>query len=207
MVSLRLNQTERTATNKNVMATPSDADVTALLIAWGKGDETALEQLTPLVYGELHRLAKVYMHGERRAQTLQTTALINEAYLRLIDWKNVQWQNRAHFIGIAANVMRRVLVDFARSRNYAKRGGGAQPEDLTEALQQAAEKSAELVALDDALRSLEAFDARKCRVVELRFFGGLSNEEIATVLQISPRTVLREWTLARAWLHRELARQ
>ena len=187
------------------MAEPSVADVTALLVAWGKGDEAALEQLTPMVYGELHRLAKGYMHGERQAHTLQTTALINEVYVRLIDWKNVEWQNRAHFLSVAANLMRRILVDFARSRNYAKRGGGALLVELDEAMNQAEEKSAELVALDDALKSLEAFDPRKCRIVELRFFGGLSNEETATALQISPRTVLREWTLARAWLHRELS--
>ena len=186
------------------MAEPSVADVTALLVAWGNGDEAALEQLTPMVYDELYRLAKGYMHAERVDHTLQTTALINEAYLRLIDWKNVQWQNRAHFYGVAANLMRRILVDFARSRNYAKRGGGVPPVDLDEAMNTAQDKSAELVALDDALTSLEAIDPRKCRVVELRFFGGLSQEETAEALKISPRTVLREWNLARAWLHREL---
>ena len=186
------------------MARQSVAEITELLLAWGNGEEAALEQLTPLVYDELHRLARVYMAGERPNHTLETTALINEAYLRLIDWKNVQWQNRAHFYGVAANLMRRILIDFARSRNYAKRGGGVHPVDLDEAINTAQEKSAELVALDDALTSLEAIDPRKCRVVELRFFGGLSQEETAEALKISPRTVLREWNLARAWLHREL---
>ncbi len=187
------------------MARQSVAEITELLLAWGNGEEAALEQLTPLVYDELHRLARVYMAGERPNHTLETTALINEAYLRLIDWKNVQWQNRAHFYGVAANLMRRILVDFARSRHYAKRGGGVPPVDFSEAMNKAEEKGAELVALDDALTSLEAIDPRKCRVVELRFFGGLSLEETAEALKISPRTVLREWNLARAWLHRELS--
>ncbi len=187
------------------MVIPAATDITQLLLAWGEGDEAALEALTPLVYNELYRLAKGYMHAEHEGHTLQTTALINEAYLRLIDWKNVQWQNRSHFYGVAANLMRRILVDCARSRNYAKRGGGAHLVDLDEAMNTAQELSAELVALDDALTSLEAIDPRKCRVVELRFFGGLSQEEIAEALQISPRTVLREWNLARAWLHRELS--
>src|SRR5215471_469158 len=170
-----------------MMATPSSQEITQLLLAWSDGDQAALEKLTPLVYAELHRLAKGFMFGERPGHTLQTTALINEAYLRLIDWKNVRWQSRAHFFGVAAQVMRRILVDFARSRNYARRGGGTQR-----------------VALDDALKSLAEIDPRKSQVVELRFFGGLSAEEIAEVLKVSLRTVEREWSLARAWLYREL---
>jgi RNA polymerase sigma factor (TIGR02999 family) len=186
------------------MATPSSQGITQLLIAWGDGDQTALDMLTPLVYAELHRLAKGYMSGERPGHTLQTTALINEAYLRLIDWKNVHWQSRAHFFGVAAQVMRRVLVDFARSRHYAKRGIGAQQVSLDEAITIHEDRSAELIALDDALKSLAKIDPRKSQVVELRFFGGLSAEETAEELKVSQRTVEREWRLARAWLYREL---
>jgi len=186
------------------MTTPSDQGITQLLLAWSGGDQAALEKLTPLVYAELHRLAKGYMLGERPGHTLQTTALINEAYLRLIDWKNVRWQSRAHFFGIAAQVMRRILVDFARSRNYAKRGGGARQVPLDDAINVYEDPSAELIALDDALKSLAEIDRRKSQVVELKFFGGLSAEETAEALKVSPRTVEREWNLARAWLYREL---
>ena len=186
------------------MTAPSSQGITQLLLAWSDGDQAALEKLTPLVYAELHRLAKGFMFGERPGHTLQTTALINEAYLRLIDWKNVRWQSRAHFFGVAAQVMRRILVDFARSRNYARRGGGTQRVSLDEAITIHEDRSAELIALDDALKSLAEIDPRKSQVVELRFFGGLSAEEIAGVLKVSLRTVEREWSLARAWLYREL---
>jgi RNA polymerase sigma-70 factor, ECF subfamily len=189
------------------MTTPSAQGITQLLLAWGGGDQAALEKLTPLVYAELHRLAKGYMLGERPGHTLQTTALINEAYLRLIDWKNVRWQSRAHFFGVAAQVMRRILVDFARSRHYAKRGGGARQVPLDEAIGVHEDPGAELIALDDALKSLAEIDQRKSRVVELKFFGGLSAEETAEALKVSQRTVEREWTLARAWLYRELRRE
>jgi len=186
------------------MTVPSTQEVTQLLLAWSHGDQAALEQLTPLVYAELHRLAKRYLGGERRGHTLQTTALVNEAYLRLIDWKNVEWQNRAHFFGVSAQLMRRILVDFARSRHYAKRGGEAEQVSLAEASMVAQGRSAALVALDDALQALAALDPRQSQVVELRFFGGLSLEETAEVLKVSPATVRRDWSLAQAWLHREL---
>src|SRR5215510_7095547 len=189
-----------------MMATPSSQEITQLLLAWSDGDQAALEKLTPLVYAELRRLAKGYMFGERPGHTLQTTALINEAYLRLIDWKNVRWQNRAHFFGVSAQLMRRILVDFARSRHYAKRGGQVHPVSLEEAAVVSQERDADLVALDDALNTLAAIDPPQSQVVELRFFGGLSVEETAEVLKISPRTVMREWSLARAWLYRELNR-
>jgi RNA polymerase sigma-70 factor (ECF subfamily) len=180
-------------------------DVTQLLRDWSEGDGEALAKLTPVLYEELHRMAHRYMRRERSNHMLQTTALINEAYLRLIDWKNVRWQNRAHFFGVAAGLMRRILVDFARSRNYAKRGGGAR---MTVSLDDAAavsrQRAREIVALDEALRSLAVIDARKSHIVELRFFGGLSVEETAEVLSVSSRTILREWDLAKAWLNREL---
>jgi RNA polymerase sigma factor (TIGR02999 family) len=180
-------------------------DITRLLQAWSDGDDQALGKLTPLLYKELHRMAHRYMRQERPNHTLQTTALINEAYVRLIDWKNVEWQNRAHFFGVAAGLMRRILVDFARSRNYAKRGGGAR---MTVSLDVAAavsrQRAREIVALDEALQNLAVIDARKSRIVELRFFGGLSVEETAEVLRVSSRTVLRDWDLAKAWLNREL---
>jgi len=185
---------------------PSPPDVTQLLHAWSEGDERALEQLMPLVYQELYRLAKHYMARERPGQTLQVTALVNEAYLRLIDWKNVRWQNRAHFFGVSAQLMRRILVDFARSRHYSKRGGEAHHVSLEEAAVVSQERDADLVALDDALNALAAIDPPQSQVVELRFFGGLSVEETAEVLKISPRTVMREWSLARAWLYREINR-
>jgi RNA polymerase sigma factor (TIGR02999 family) len=184
---------------------PSQKQITELLVAWGKGDQAALEKLTPLVYNELHRLASRYMGRERRDHTLQTSALVNEAYLRLIDWKSVQWQNRAHFFAVSAQFMRRILVDFARARDYAKRGGGARKVSLDEAALLPAERGADLVALDEALKELERLDARQSRVVELRFFGGLSHEEVAEVLNVSVGTVRRDWSLARAWLHRQLS--
>jgi RNA polymerase sigma factor (TIGR02999 family) len=187
------------------MTKPSPREVTQLLQAWSDGNEEALEQLVPLVYGELHRLARHYMRGERPGHTLQTTELVNEAYVRLVDWKNVRWQNRAHFFGVAAQMMRRILVDFARSRHYAKRGGDACRVSLSEAAGVSAERGEDFIALDDALESLAAIDARQSRIVELRFFGGLSVEETAEVLKVSPRTVMRDWSVAQAWLHRELS--
>ncbi|CAN5816780.1 sigma-70 family RNA polymerase sigma factor [soil metagenome] len=188
------------------MRTASPKEITRLLVAWGDGDETALEGLTPLVYEELHRLAHHYMGRERPGHTLQTSALVNEAYVRLIDWKSVHWQSRAHFFAVSAQLMRRILVDFARTRGYAKRGGGALAVTFDEAALVSGEKGADIVALDEALLSLAELDARQSRVVELRFFGGLSVEETAEVLKISPGTVRRDWSLARAWLHRELSK-
>lgn len=186
------------------MTIPSSHEITQLLVAWSEGDQAALEQLTPLVYRELHRLAKGYLRRERDGHLLQTTALINEAYLRLIDWKDVRWQNRAHFFGVAAQLMRRILVDIARARHQARHGGGARQVSFEEAAAVSVERSAELIALDEALEQLAAIDPRRSRIVDLRFFGGLSEEETAEVLKVSPRTVRREWSLARAWLHREL---
>ncbi|HEY3026544.1 MAG TPA: sigma-70 family RNA polymerase sigma factor [Pyrinomonadaceae bacterium] len=187
------------------MTTHSPKEITQLLVAWGDGDESALAELTSLVYEELHRLAHHYMSGERTGHTLQTTALVNEAYVRLIDWKNVRWQNRAHFFAVSAQLMRRILVDFARSRGYHKRGAGARPVTLDEAIIVADDSGTDMVALDEALNSLSELDSRQSKVVELRFFGGLTNEEVAEVLKVSEGTVRRDWTLARAWLHRELA--
>ena len=178
-------------------------EVTALLLAWKQGEPAALEQLVPLVQAELHRLARGYMGRERPGHPLQPTALVNEAYLRLIDWKNVEWQNRAHFFGVAAQLMRRILVDFARQRPRVA-GVSAQNVSLEEAFSIGDERSPDLLALDDALQSLAALDERKSRIVELRFFGGLSVEETAEVLQIAPITVMREWSKAKAWLYREL---
>ncbi|HXG92657.1 MAG TPA: sigma-70 family RNA polymerase sigma factor [Blastocatellia bacterium] len=186
------------------MNTLSPKEITGLLIAWSNGDRSALDRLAPLVHAELYRLARRYMSQESPDHTLQATALVNEAYLRLIDWKNVRWQNRAHFFGVSAGLMRRILVDYARSRKYQKRGGGAVQVSLDEAAIISKERAADFVALDDALKSLAEIDERKSRIVELRFFGGLSVEETAEVLKISPRTVLREWSLAQAWLYREL---
>ena len=188
------------------MSTHSPQEITRLLVAWGDGDESALAELTPLVYEELHRLAHHYMSDERPGHTLQTTALVNEAYVRLIDWKSVRWQNRAHFFAVSAQLMRRILVDFARSRGYHKRGGGVRAITLDEALVTAKDKGADMVALDEALNALAQLDARQSRVVELRYFGGLSIDETAEVLKVSPGTVRRDWSLARAWLHRELSK-
>ena len=180
-------------------------NVTRLLVAWSSGDEAALEALTPIIHHELHRLAARYMAGERPGHILQATALVNEAFIRLVDWKDVQWQNRAHFLAMAAQIMRRVLVDLARTRDRAKRGRGRLHVSLSEAEQLPAVPSTDLIALDDALRTLESLDARQSRVVELRFFGGLSLEETAHVLNVSVGTVRRDWSLARAWLFRELS--
>ena len=184
--------------------TASPHDVSQLLLAWSDGDRRALEELMPLVYDELRRLARRYMGRERRGHTLQTSALVNEAYLRLVDQREVRWQSRAHFFGIAAQLMRRILVDHARRRGYEKRGGGALQVSLDEAMIVSQDRAAEVVALDEALRALAEIDARKSQIVELRFFGGLSIEEAAEVLQVSPGTVMREWTLAKAWLKREM---
>ena len=180
-------------------------EVTQLLLAWNEGDESALEKLVPLVYEELRRLARRRMRLERPDHTLQTTALINEAYLRLVDVRNVHWQNRAHFFALCARLMRRILVDYARRRRYAKRGGGVQPVSLDQPLAVAAGRSPDLVAVDDALRAFAEVDARKAQVVELRFFGGLTVDEAAEVLKVSPETVRRDWKLAKAWLLRELS--
>src|SRR5262245_37344824 len=187
------------------MTAPSSQGITQLLLDWSDGDQAALEKLTPLVYAELRRLAKGYMFGERPGHTLQTTALINEAYVRLIEWKNVRWQSRAHFFGLAAQVMRRVLVDVARSRRRAKRGGGALHVSLSDA-ELPMEPHADVLALNDALTALERLNPRHSRVVELRFFGGLRLEEVAHVLGVSATTVRRDWTFAKAWLFRELSR-
>jgi RNA polymerase sigma factor (TIGR02999 family) len=191
-------------------ANPNDPDaakrvpeVTQLLIAWGKGDPAALEALTPVVYDELRRLARHYMGNERAGHTLQATALVNEAYMRLVDIHKVQWQNRAHFFAMSARLMRRILVDSARSRKYQKRGAGAQKVSLDERLL-VAEPGRDLVALDDALNELAKVDERKSKVVEMRFFGGLSVEETAEALGVSVDTVMRDWKLAKAWLLREL---
>jgi RNA polymerase sigma-70 factor, ECF subfamily len=187
------------------MKTFETENLTELLAAWSDGDELAFERLAPLVHAELHRLARNYMNHERENHVLQTSALINEAYVRLIDWKAVKWQNRAHFFGVAANMMRRILVDFARQRPRVETGKDAEHILLDEALTISNEKDADLLALDEALRSLAALDERKARIVELRFFGGLTVEETAEVLKIAPITVMREWQKARAWLYCELS--
>ncbi len=186
------------------MTTPSPGPVTQLLRAWGDGDDGALERVTPLVEAELRRLARAYMARERRDHTLQVTALVNEAFLRLTDARSVEWQDRAHFLGISARLMRRVLVDHARSRGYRKRGGDAQRVTLDEGLLTSPEPAIDVVALDRALEALAAVDLRKARVIELRFFGGSSVEETAEVLHVSPDTVKRDWRLAKLWLLREL---
>ena len=183
---------------------PSPHELTDLLVAWNAGDPDALDKLTPFVYDELHGLAKRYMAGERGHHTLQATALVNEAYARLIDWKNVRWQNRAHFIGTAAKLMRRVLVDYARSRAYDKRGGAGIKITLYDALLVSKEKSVDLLDLDRALSRLEQIDGRKSKIVELRFFGGLTVEETAAVLSVSPNTVTNDWSFAKTWLLREM---
>ena len=188
------------------MPTLSPQQVTDLLQAWRDGDQTALDQLMPLVYDELHRMAKRYMGRERPDHTLQTTALIHEAYLRLIERSHTRWENRAHFFAISAQLMRQILVDFARSRRSRKRGGEEFQVSLAEALPVFVKRDADLVALDDALVALAAIDARKSRIVELRFFGGLSEEETSAVLKISPATVRRDWKVAKVWLLRELKR-
>lgn len=184
---------------------PSTHDVTQLLKAWTTGDQHALEKLTPLVYGQLHRIAERCMAGERSGHTLQTTALVNEVYLQLVDCEKINWQDRAHFFAVSAQLMRRILIDFARSRGYQKRGGGTPHLSLDEAPSVCQEPDANLVALDDALNALAAVDSRKSKVVELRFFGGLSIEETAEVLQVSVETVVRDWRLAKVWLLRQLS--
>ena len=189
------------------MAVKSPHDVTGLLLAWGDGDRTALDRLIPLVHDELHRMAHRYMSGEREGHTLQTTALINEAYLRLVDSGRMHWQNRAHFFAVSAEVMRRILVDFARARHYQKRGGNAVHLPLDQAPEVSRERESDLVALDEALNALAAIDQRKSKIVELRFFGGLSVKETAEVLKVSPDTVMRDWKLAKVWLLRELSRE
>ena len=180
--------------------------VTRLLRAWSMGDRQALDELMPLVHNELQRLAHHYMAGQRPGHTLQTTALVNEAYLRLVDCSRVRWQNRAHFFAVSAQLMRRILVDFARSRGYLKRGAGVRPLSLEKAPDLFQTTDPDVVALDDALNALAAIDPRKSQVIELRFFGGLTAEETAEVLKVSPDTVLRDWKLAKIWLHRELSR-
>lgn len=177
-----------------------------MLLDWSNGNKDALDKLVPLVYDELRRLARNYMRRERRDHTLQTTALVNEAYLRLINQRSVKWQNRAHFFAVAAKLMRRILVDYARSRQYAKREGETRKVALEEAAVVSRDRGADLIAVDDALISLEAVDPRKCQVVELRFFGGLTIDETAEVMQTSHATIERDWTSARAWLYREISR-
>ena len=185
------------------MVASSSDDITGWLARWNDGDETALEKLVPLVYQELHRLASKYMHGERSGHLLQTTALVNEAYLRLHETNHTRWQDRNHFYAVAARAMRRVLVDFARAHKQQKRNGGRQV-SLDEALTIGSDRSADIVALDDALTTLTKLDRRQSQIVELRFFGGLTETNIARVLGVSPRTVSSEWRLARSWLLREL---
>ncbi len=189
------------------MPTPSSHDVTQLLKAWAAGDEQALEKLTPLVYDQLHRAAQRYMANERPSHTLQATALVHEVYLRLADCHETNWQDRAHFFAFSAHLMRRILIDFARSRHYQKRGGGAAHVALDEALAIGNQPDPNLLALDDALQSLEAVDGRKGKIVELRFFGGLTVDETAEVLGISGETVIRDWRLAKAWLLRQMTRE
>lgn len=186
------------------MEAPRSHEVTGLLQAWSAGNEEALEKLTPLVYQELHRAARHYMAGERPSHTLQATALINEVYLRLIDTRRMDWQNRAHFFAVCAQLMRRILTDFARSRHYQKRGAGAAHMPLDEALVVGSQADWELVELDEALNKLALVDERKSRVVELRYFGGLDVKETAEILSVSPETVMRDWKLAKVWLVREL---
>lgn len=182
----------------------SSQSVTALLRSWADGDQSALDELTPLVYDRLHRQAHYYMAREQDAHTLQTTALINEVYLRLVDLQGVRWQDRAHFFAISSQLMRRILVDFARSRVSQKRGGGASAISLEEAPLLAPEPANDVVALDGALKALASMDERKSKVVELRFFGGLSVDEIAEVLRVSSDTVLRDWKFAKSWLLRKI---
>jgi RNA polymerase sigma-70 factor, ECF subfamily len=186
--------------------TQSDAgsDVSTLLRAWSDGDSEALDKLTPIVYQELHRLARRHMQRERPGHSLQTTALVNEAYMRLVDYKRMQWQNRAHFFAVSAQLMRRILVERARRHNL-KRGGGLQHVSLEEAAVVGAGRATDLTALDDAMNALARLDSRKVRVVEMRFFGGLSVEETAEVLKVSAVTVMRDWSTAKAWLYREMS--
>jgi RNA polymerase sigma-70 factor, ECF subfamily len=183
---------------------PNQHEITELLEQWSDGNQTALDKLYPLVYEELRRLARSYMKREPKGHTLQTTALINEAYVRIVDQKSVHWQNRSHFFAISAQIMRRILVDHARRYLHAKRGGGARRVSLDEAMIVATERSEEVLMLDEALSNLARMDPRRCQVVELRYFAGLNNQEIASVLHISENTVMRDWNLARAWLYQQL---
>ena len=182
---------------------PPLGEVSGLLRAWGDGDRAALDRLTPIVYDELRRLARLYMRRERPGHSLQTTALVNEAYMRLVDYKSMQWQNRAHFFAVSSQLMRRILVEHARRHNL-KRGGGVQHVSFEDTAEIGGDRAADLVALDDALHALARVDPRKVQVVEMRFFGGLSVEETAEVLKVSPVTVMRDWSTAKAWLYREL---
>jgi len=186
------------------MGAPSSSEVTSLLRAWSRGEEDALQKLMPLVYDQLHAAARRYMAGERVGHTLQTTALIHETYLRLVNIRRVEWKDRAHFLAVCAQLMRRILIDFARSRSYQKRGGAAPHINFDETLIVGVEPDFNLVALDDALNRLAQVDERKSKVVELRFFGGLDIKETAEVMQVSPDTVMRDWKLAKVWLLREL---
>ena len=194
---------QRLTREENELRTPPQGEVSGLLRAWSEGDQNALEQLTPIVYDELHRLARRYMKRERPGHSLQTTALVNEAYMRLVDYRHMQWQNRAHFFAVAAQSMRRILVEHARRHNL-KRGGGVQHVSLEQAAVVGGDEEANLMALDDAMNALARIDPRKVRVVEMRFFAGLSVEETAEVLKVSAITVKRDWRAARAWLFREL---
>ena len=186
------------------MKSPARHQITELLAEWREGNQSALDELYPLVYDELHRLARRYMSRERKDHTLQTTALINEAYVRMVDQKNVNWANRSHFFAISAQIMRRILIDHARRHAYAKRGGGAQQVSLEEVAAIVPDQGRELVRLDEALKTLAERDPRRSQVVELRYFGGLNNEEIAGVLHVSENTVTRDWNMARAWLYQQL---
>ena len=182
---------------------PPCGEVSGLLRAWGDGDRRALDRLTPIVYDELRRLASRYMRGERPGHSLQTTALVNEAYIRLVDYRGMRWQDRAHFFAVSAQLMRRILVDHARRHNL-KRGGGVQHVSFEDTAEVGSDRAADLLALDDALDALARVDPRKVQVVEMRYFGGLSVEETADVLKVSPITVMRGWSTAKAWLYREL---
>ena len=186
------------------MKAPAEGEVSALLQAWSEGDQDAVKKLTPIVYEELHRLARHYMRQERSGHSLQTTALVNEAYVRLTDYKRMRWENRAHFFAVSAQLMRRILVDHARRHNL-KRGRGIEHVSLDDTAVVGGDCDEDLIALDDALQALARIDSRKVQVVELRFFGGLSVEETAEVLKVSPVTVMRDWSAARAWLYREIS--
>ncbi|HEV8135025.1 MAG TPA: sigma-70 family RNA polymerase sigma factor [Pyrinomonadaceae bacterium] len=189
------------------MSKRAETEITDLLLAWNEGEPSALQELAPLVDAELRRLARSYLRRERAGHTLQTTALINEAYVRLIDSRRVRWENRAHFYGLAARVMRQILVDFSRRRNYQKRGGGLHQITLVEAFAVEPGNDPDLLALDEALRELATVDQRKAQVVEMRFFGGLTEKEVALALNVSPETARRDWRLAKAWLLRRLSQK
>ena len=189
------------------MSKESPPQITQLLNDWSEGDQVALKQLMPLVYDELHKMAKHYMQSQRTGHTLQTTALINEVYVKLAGQQEHNWKNRAHFFGVAAQAMRHILVDYVRQRGYQKRGGNAQRVELEEAMIVSNERAAELVELDEALNRLSELDERKSRVVELKYFGGLTNEEMAEVLKVTTKTIIRDWQFARSWLLRELSTQ